>query len=434
MMQNMAAKLGWRLVAAALLVTTLVIYVPLSLYGLLFIAGVGVLALLLDHRNSLLLAVTLAVFTLVLEGGIRLIAGDRLTPYYRPHEMLALQKAHKPSKSIEMRMPHGDLLAIDPMFDRSLAVPREVRFYTDDLGFRNERPFSDQKLLVVGDSFVAGDGSSQEDTITTRLTAEQQIPAYNLGFQAGPFGYAERIEWARQQFPSSACVVLLMFEGNDFQLVDPAELRSRQAVPQGLQDVIKGYIHLVRDRFILSKVVYGLITRAQEIMNQRSGDAKVEAAPRSFVGTLHGEPMGFLAGYAEVTRRASFDDHGFIRDMLLRAPPDMIFFVPEKFRIYGPLLDRDGPAELPHSQWQYLSTVAAELGIDAFDLTPALSANSAELLKSGELTYWRDDTHWNGQGTSIAAREMAAALGSSGVDRCRSASPHEQLQTTQAQH
>lgn len=419
MMQNKAAKLAWRLVAAALLVTTLFIYVPITLYGLLTIAAVGLIVLLLDHRNSMLLAVTLVMVTLLLEGSIRLLAGERLTPYYRPHEMLALQKAHKPSKSVEMRMPHGDLLAIDPLFDRSLAVPRDVRFRTDDLGFRNEHSYADQRVLVVGDSFVAGDGSTQEDTITRRLADEQRIPAYNLGFQAGPFGYAERIEWARQQFPGDACLVLMMFEGNDFQLLNPTEMRSRQAVPRGLQQVVKGYIHLVRDHFILSKVVYGLTTRAQEIMNRRAGGPQVAAPPRSFVGTLRGEPMGFLVGYADVTRRTAFDDHGFIRDMLRRAPPDMIFFVPEKFRVYGPLLDQD-PAQLPHSQWQYLSTLAAELGIDAVDLTPALSARSVELLDSGgQLTYWRDDTHWNGQGTSIAAREMATALASSGVERCR---------------
>lgn len=420
---GLVSKLGWRLAASGLLMATLLIYVPLSLRGMVGIVVVGAGFLFVEHRNALLLAASLFMITLLMEGGIRLFGEAALTPYYRPHEILALEGRHRSSERIEMRMPHGDLLAIDPGIDRGIAVRREVRFYTDELGFRNEQAFSGERLVVVGDSFVAGDGGSQEDTISSKLQVEQQMPSYNLGFQAGPYGYAERITWARSYFPPETCLVLLMFEGNDFQLVDTYELNARRAVPVRLQSVVKSSVRFIRDRFVLSKVFYGLITRAQEMTRRRITGATAGATPpaRTFVGSVQGQSMGFLSGYADVTRRATFEDGGFIRSMLTKAPPDMIFFVPDKYRVYGPLLIENKAIDLPDAQWQHLKDVAEQLQIEAIDLTQALRSKSAELLERGEFTYWRDDTHWNGNGTSIAAQEIARAMEQSAVSRCRAA-------------
>jgi hypothetical protein len=35
------------------------------------------------------------------------------------------------------------------------------------------------------------------------------------------------------------------------------------------------------------------------------------------------------------------------------------------------------------------------------------------LLKKGEFTWWRDDTHWNRHGIAVAARVVAGDVGAS---------------------
>jgi hypothetical protein len=46
-----------------------------------------------------------------------------------------------------------------------------------------------------------------------------------------------------------------------------------------------------------------------------------------------------------------------------------------------------------------------------FDLTPALVARSETLLADGRFTWWRDDTHWGGEGIDAGrgARGAGAA-------------------------
>ena len=111
---------------------------------------------------------------------------------------------------------YGDLVAMDPTLASQVAVPRRVEVVTDLFGFRNARPFADQRMFVVGDSFVAGIGVTQAQTITEQLRTDFKINAVNLGYPAEPIHYGRRIAWARNQLSPEGCYVMVVFEGNDF--------------------------------------------------------------------------------------------------------------------------------------------------------------------------------------------------------------------------
>ncbi|MBX3703147.1 MAG: hypothetical protein KF822_05185 [Steroidobacteraceae bacterium] len=406
--------------------TILLLYAPQSTLGLAIVAIMAALVAILRPSNAALLTTSLLVITLMLEGLFRFLANDVVTPYYRPHEVLALDTRYKPSELLVMHVPHGDLLAIDPSLSRDLAVPRTEIFRTDSLGFRNDYDYSGQKLLIVGDSFVAGNGNSQEHTITARLLTQFGVYSYNLGFQAGPFGYSERISWLREHFPRDACVVLLMFEGNDFQSITSLGAAAYTDVPRGLRETAKKYVRFVREPFVLPRVVYGLVTRAQAVIKSRVSErvpnhqrnAADKESRVTLLGTVRGRPIAFLAGYAEVVYRTQYDDFGFLHQNLARARPDTIFFVPDKFRVYGPLLDDPVDGAFPDAQWAHLKRAADDLGIPAFNLTERLLSRSAKLADSGDLTFWPDDTHWNVHGMDVAAEAIIADLADAGVDHC----------------
>jgi hypothetical protein len=118
--------------------------------------------------------------------------------------------------------------------------------------------------------------------------------------------------------------------------------------------------------------------------------------------------LGFLNGYVAVTRRAAYDAGEEFGVKLARIKDRLagIFFIPTKFRVYYDFLEMNPRPSLPNAQWDYLKGQAAALGIRCVDLTGPLQEESRRLLPKGELTFWKDDSHWNSHGMAAAARSI----------------------------
>lgn len=423
-------RLVLRSLSAFVLANVLLLYVPMGPFSLAAIILIAAATMLLDHRNSLPLAGSLALMTIVLEVAVRAgIGGSALNPYFRPHEMLALQRTYRPNQFVEMDVPHGDLLAIDSTLPRTMAQKRHERFKTDSFGSRNEQDYAGEKLIVIGDSFTVG----VETYLVSRLRETHRVPAFNVSFASiGPLIYAEKVQWSREHLAQDACIALFMFEGNDFQEVDATELATRNRIPGGVQKIARGYVRGLRGSSEWSKVFYGLTARVTDRRRQRNYEQQRAAQPpprrgvlqeseKAFIANVGGKPMAFSRGYANVVRRQSLDDHGFVRDQIRAAKPDVMFFIPEKYRIYGPLLDENPETEFPTKQLDYLRSIGDELDVPVIDLTAPLQDRSREILQRGELTWWRDDTHWNGNGEAVAAEVLLRELALSKNANCANA-------------
>ena len=212
--------------------------------------------------------------------------------------------------------------------------------------------------------------------------------------------------------------------GNDFRPTNAADVATREAVPQGAQHLVRAYLRETRGRSEWSKVFNGLLQRSLELARLRGRPWATPAATAdvetTFVSNVGGNPMAFLRGYAEVVKRESFDDSGFVSARLAEAKPDLVVFIPDKYRVYSPLFDEAPVTGLPHAQWSYLKSAADALNIDAIDLTAALVGKSRELLAEGRTTFWRDDTHWGQFGEDAAADQVRDALAASSIASCRS--------------
>jgi hypothetical protein len=401
-------------VGILMLVTVLVVHVPPSLAALGAMGAVGLGGLFVDHRKLLAVALSLTMATLLLEGAVRLTPGV-VTPYFRPHERLALEQTYRAKQVVDMEVPHGDLLAIDPSLPKELAEPRREYFASDANGYRNPADYAGQKLVLVGDSFLVGTSTY----LSERLAVSRQQNAYNVSFSgSGPMMYAQKVAWVRQTLAPDSCVVEFLFEGNDFQLTDASDVTARAVVPGGLQDVARGFFRTVRGSSAWSRVFYGLTSRAAANV-QRLATHETRRPEVTLVRRVGGRNMAFLKGYADVVRRTSFSDHGYVAGRLAAERPDFLVFIPDKFRVYAPLLDEGASRTLPSAQWDYLQTAAAAIGVESLDLTPSLVAHSRQLLAKGETTFWRDDTHWNRHGEDVAAGELVEALRRSRVAACR---------------
>src|SRR5262245_36611138 len=108
--------------------------------------------------------------------GLRLVLPARF--YYREHERFVRPLPgyrglthYLPNASFDGPIS-GDLAAM--LGAPELAVRRRSLFHTDELGFRNEpgRSARPVDLLIVGDSFAVGSGTSQPATWVEQLGAE----------------------------------------------------------------------------------------------------------------------------------------------------------------------------------------------------------------------------------------------------------------------
>jgi hypothetical protein len=385
-----------------MLLALLLVFHSLLAYGLTTSAvfgGVllfGVAARFGGTRKALAAACSLAAGTVILAAVITLGGLDQRYNT-RPHDVLRTHdattglKCYRKDETVRMDAVVGDMTG---MTAEPIARSRSILFRTDELGYRNDRPFRGQPFLVVGDSFVVGVGNSQADILTEQLAARYAPDYYNLGHPGDLLDYEAMVA----AFPSTEPEVLLfLFEGNDF----PEELEP--ADPDG-RNVLARYVRLFRDTGMFRLLRTWRKTLTTPAWDRDSEPVLIE---RTSAGTI-----AFYLPYVHVSERAVAPHPPEIEAILRRMSGRIraVFFVPTKYRVYRPVLRPDEP--LPHAQWEYLSALCERLDLRCIDLTPALVRRSLELWQAGRLTYWPDDTHWSAEGIAVAAAEVHKQVGS----------------------
>jgi hypothetical protein len=350
---------------------------------------------------------------LILEILLRLAGPGFL--YRSPHEMLATfdyrlgHGRYQPDRQVDMLMPYGDMVGLDQTTKGAIAQPRRVRFRTDSQGFRNDRDYTDEKVLLVGDSFIAGSGGDQEDLLSAKLRRDYGIPAYNLAFPGELHSYVRYVQGFFKTHPSEARVLLFLYEGNDFPQAKPR--RAAPAAAAAAEASAPSAFEIHRKEFqqsLKELLVYRFGFSLYHIVNKKlrpQDYGQVTVLKVRGAGDLY---LGFLNGYIAVTRRAAYDGGEEFPVKLARIRDRLggIFFIPTKFRVYYDFLEINPRPSLPNAQWDYLKEQAAALGIRCVDLTGPLQEESRRLLPEGKLTFWKDDSHWNGYGMAVAARTI----------------------------
>jgi hypothetical protein len=189
--------------------------------------------------------------------------------------------------------------------------------------------------------------------------------------------------------------IFMFFEGNDFERFQPVNYRKHPLRP---------YTHFFQDSNVyrFTRWLYLRAFKPEKTFDQ------------PLVRTIRNLPIAFAAGYvANVTREQPIDDDDMRFSRLfdrLNGQIAHIFFVPDKYRVYEPLLDGASGKPLPNRNWEYLEKLARERGIPATNLYEALDRAAREALPRGKYVFWRGDTHWNCLGMSVAAQAISQTL------------------------
>ena len=377
-----------------------VLSIPLAFAFFVALCIGGIYFFVKDHWALPIATAALTLSLLVMEIVLRNI-GANSPVYYRPHEKYRSLDGLHYKTNVEktgFAVPFGDLFVLSDFATKTIIEPRFVNFYTDSLGFRNREDYTKQSLVLIGDSFGVGIGTTQKDILSEILTNKYGIDIYNASYPLYPNGYLEIYKRLTKNIGKDFKAIIMFFEGNDFEINEPM-CRAHKPWYTYMPYQIR-YLESYRFIFGLTRrVFYKTIS--------------VSNRPQVTICSIGEKDVAFLSKYIETSKQTKLADLSSIKEKYRAVSDDiaMLVFIPTKYRVYSSLMGNANYQELPNVQRGFVRDMALELRIPFVDLTPDLIGRSRELLKKGEYTYWRDDTHWNGNGMEIAAKVISNKLG-----------------------
>lgn len=307
---------------------------------------------------------------------------------------------------------HGDLGAMVP--DVALRVRRRVRFTTDDRGFRNDPAVAGgpHDVVVLGDSFAFGSGTTQDETWVQRLRTQHGRAAYTLGFPGSPWHGCVNgaIELPDLPVREGGVLLLMLFAGNDLDDVsgasfDPVALGWpapwwRQAGVMLESWRTRSPFNLLRLRRKARPTTKSpvLVGRTRERLTFLFYRPYVEAAGRTRAQVREHPGFAPLATAIQTVR-------GLAASRGLRP---VVVVAPAKAEVHPEELAAQGPAI---SGGAFAAEVADRCrveGVPCLDLLPAMRDRART--PGADPLYWPDDTHWSPAGHALAAEAIAAFL------------------------
>ncbi len=385
---------------------------------------IGVLALVSRLSTRVLfinLGLMVALFLTVIELPTRLLI--ETPPFYRPQDQFAEvqilkdanhQRRYLPNIKSDFFSPHGDLVAIGgkQAFEDhpNLIQPKTVRFETDEHGYRNSPGSASQaKLVLLGDSFVAGDGLDQRDTVASQIRALTGLAAYSLAFPDDPPGYTRRLRESAAWLNPGLPKIIFLFAGNDFQFSDNADTLAKTSEPPlsklfTKQLAAKGaYARLLyqvlglRSPVLLNNIYAGLLAGVHQnkphsprvLLAQTSSPQQTMALYQPYLENANPE----LAKGAEVQLPLPENQLATVRCLVL---------IPSKEQLYLALEGKIQPQNP-------LASVAAEQVLlppaaKIVDLLPSFIANART--NPSQPIFISDDTHWTPHGARLAVGNL----------------------------
>jgi len=380
-------------------------------------------AMLCGRATAIRVAVGAAAACLTLAAADAVLRLDPpLTLRYRPEELFLNRwprmetLGRYSAGAVFSALSFGDLSAASGRPD--LRCYRYITFRADRFGFPNDAATGGPvRVLLIGDSFGAGSGTTQEKTWPVILRRRYGVSLYNLSIpESGPWHELMTLksELPRIERLDGTTVLWAIFSGNDLD-----DRFENEMEPQLSDSLVRQW--LVRAASFRNRSpIRQLCTRA--FVAFRSG-----RRPPIFRPLPDGRPFLFRRGYAEAARRSVRDIESHpnfpLLDKVFREMRNFstanrldvaVVVLPSKEEVYGWILDgaarRDSDA-VPSPFALVIHRLSEVNGFRFADLKPAMVREAGRLLdEGGGVLWWPDDTHWNEAGHAFAAREVFQTL------------------------
>lgn len=331
--------------------------------------------------------------------------------FYREHEKYVRGDVYESSVVTRIEMPHGDLVTIDPTVPSTVREPRSVEFVTDSRGYRNRREYDGQKDILLGDSFVVANGTTQQDSLPEVLNECCGIAAYSLAHPADPVDYEDRAGWFLSEVSENVRLSFFFYEGNDFTFPSFKETGEHASAGRffRLLDTYDAWrlkvLQGLFPRLSYPSIFYKLGRQAERRIFSRPGEAVL-------IHNVANAPAGFLPAHTlPVLEKEAELEINQVPWIWERA--SCVFFIPTKARVYPDGFESSLKQKLVEepAALRRLHKIFDHLHIPVVDLTPVLRDAAKTFAAEGQMVFWRDDTHWNGRGVRAVAPAVAECLG-----------------------
>lgn len=231
---------------------------------------------------------------------------------YRAHEMLAkVERVYLPSANIKINQPYGDLFATskkDP-FLADIVEPREIHFLTDERGYRNRKLFKTPEFVLVGNSFVVGNGSTQDKILSEQLSKKIGTQVYSLSHTGIPKDYESYVRKNSDLLTNKKNFLLFYFEGNDFTLPQ----KDTRLTHRNLISIVKtNILTLEHEKSRYLAKVYPISFKFARMVNRKSR-ISYSYISQIFFGTgrnnklvikefIGNQAVGFLSSYVAISQ------------------------------------------------------------------------------------------------------------------------------------
>ena len=334
--------------------------------------------------------------------------------FYRGHEKYTTKnKNYEKNVSDEIYMPFGDIYVLDSGLNEKrelIKVPRLQKFITDSYGIRNDKnKIENAEIILVGDSFITGNGTSQEHIPSNVLSkiSQKKVSALTYG-GLYPDDYESLINQYLNIIKKNAKIFVFYFEGNDFKKIEKKEtLDKRYIYWRGYKiPKVSGTIRFAYERLERNKDKFLLKVLSEKNYFLRNLRAKSHLMYRKFFSRLHNtqspvkyfkignQIVGFLH-YESSKANDKYTTYIFKKTEILNRI-SAIFFIPTKINIYSDYIYDFKVAD--NNKFKYLKNSYSKLNIPVYDLSEIMKLQAQKYLSEDKYLYWRDDTHWNYNG------------------------------------
>ncbi|MGH7230060.1 MAG: alginate O-acetyltransferase AlgX-related protein, partial [Nitrospiraceae bacterium] len=273
-------------------------------------------------------------------------------------------------------------------------------------------------LVVLGDSFGAEWGTTQDRIFSQVLATRYGRCVYNLSFPGGPYDQYVNfaIEAPRLTLTTPATVVWTLYTGND--LDDAAgQTWEIEALPwqSGFHAWRVSY-RTFRNRSPINRLLEGLRNRLKGNTGQVFSRTLPNGLPVLFRPS---EESWSMKSRQEVEQVVNFPNlvrtlHAMKQLTDERGLALVVFILPTKGDVYRWIFEQREPQpEDAHSSGVALAVLAVceKAHLQCFDTKPYLVQEGRWLFESsGQLLWWRDDTHLGEHGHAAVAAFIAQHL------------------------
>jgi hypothetical protein len=295
---------------------------------------------------------------------------------------------------------------------------RSVDFTTDSSGFYNPPSLVQGNPIgiVIGDSFAVGSELPEDQSLSAQLTQRFGGFFYNAG-SPQPL-HLRSLEAVAQRIGLHRGLVVFEF----------LESRALQDPPSATPDGARGAAQSLFFRALGQEWMDRLATPLNELHSSplQAISAKLEKKiqndvllPNSFAAFViqeklrNGESIVFLPAefkFPTDPRKAADRWAAYFAWYSAQLRNDgfdfVVLLVPNRATIYAPLLSQPRDVSGSRTTLEDLANALQNAGVRTVSLEPRFARDAALLLDQNKYLYFLDDTHWNGNGTAIAADEI----------------------------